>query len=107
MTSFFKCMRKLDLYGMYMSLNYKGVGSHNTWLGIIFSLVHIVAISSYGTDRFLRMYNRADPETSMNELYYDLENETPFYAKDLMFDLAFTIMRPHLSPNYWLENLGN
>ena len=66
MTNFFDCMRKLDIYGMCMSLNYKGAGAHNTWLGIVVSLIHIVGITSYGTGRYLKMYNRLDPETSYN-----------------------------------------
>lgn len=93
MKRFFSTARKIDLYGMTMSLNFKGFGAHNTWLGIIFTLVHIAIISSYGFGRFMQMYNRDDPETSMNELYYDLENEPPFNATDLKFDLAFTLIK--------------
>ncbi len=53
MAKFFNSLRKFDLYGMYMSLNYKGAGSHNTWLGILFTLIHILAIYSYGLGNFL------------------------------------------------------
>ena len=93
MKSFFSTARKIDLYGMTMSLNVKGFGSHNTWLGIILSLAHIVIISTYGFSRFMQMFNKENPETSMNELYYNLDNEPPFNATDINFDLAFTIFR--------------
>ena len=64
-----------------MSLNFKGFSAYNTWLGILVSLVHIMIITSYGSGKFLQMYNRSDPETGMNELYHDLDNVPPFDAK--------------------------
>ena len=76
-----------------MSLNYKGFSAHNTWLGILISLAHIVIITGYGTGRFYQMYMREDPETGMNVLYHDLQNEPPFSAKELKFDLAFSVFQ--------------
>ena len=74
-----------------MSLNYKGFSAHNTWLGILFSLVHIMIISCYGTAKFYQMFMREDPETAMNVLYHDLDDELTLNAKELKFDLAFSL----------------
>lgn len=107
MTYFYNHLRKFDLYGIYMSLNYKGADAHNTWLGILFSLAHILVITFYGTSCILRLHNREDPDVSMNELYYNLDNQLLFPASDLKFDFAFTMKKWKFNGKTWRqENMG-
>ncbi len=103
--SIFNLFSKIDMFGVAVTLTYKGRSSHSTVPGIIASILVFALIGSFAVYQFYLMIFGLNPKISelvmMRDLHLEPEYKpyvNDFTHKDDGFDFAIELSEPNLDP---------
>lgn len=76
--SIFNFFSNIDMFGVNVTLTYKGKSSYSTVPGIIISVLLLTLIGSFAVYQFYQMIFGLNPSITQLVLMRDLENETEY-----------------------------
>ena len=84
-----KYIKSIDIYGHPIGVQYKGQTRHATIFGSIFSIIAIVTVLLFASERFISMISNSSQTEFSREIIADVGLDGQVKFKDLNFDLMF------------------
>lgn len=85
-------LKKIDIFGVSLSINFRGKEKTGTKVGGVCSIFAAVAMLLFLGTLTMKLVLKETTLVGLKTMYHDFDTMEPLSAKDALFEMAFRVM---------------